>query len=136
MVIPNKVHPYGLSHRAYGREVKAAGCKPVGASPSVGANPTVPIRWGMMSLLTSLLKFFKELLGKTIGDEDSNPIDACKQENFIKSSNREITTLPKGDVGERVKIKWKEELYDFFIVYQLAAKNYDPNGLTEKLTIA
>jgi hypothetical protein len=65
----------------------------------------VPIRWGMMPLLMSLFNFFKELLGKTIGDEDSNPIDARKQENFIKSSNRESSALPKGGVGESVKIK-------------------------------
>lgn len=48
-----------LLKRAYGREVKAAGCKPVGVHPSVGANPTVPKIMGFYAS-TKTTKFPKK----------------------------------------------------------------------------
>jgi hypothetical protein len=43
------------------------------------------------------------------------------------------TGVPNANKGKR---EWGPELYEFFFEHLLSIKNFDPNGLTEKLTLA
>jgi len=78
--------------------------------------------WGMMAFFN----FIKNVFDKTIGDQQfDEPVE----------NKSPVVEVPKSNDEQKPR-QWKAELYEYFIDHLLTVWNFDPNGLTEKLTIA
>lgn len=100
--------------------------------------------------MMAIFNFFKELFAKTIGDQPIpgdkvgevplKDVGVSKGANASKAKGSpEATLLANGaNTGSKGagKRQWSKELDEFFLEHLLSVRNHDPNGITEKLTIA
>lgn len=70
----------------------------------------------------------------TDGHDAPTSVIICDAGSPKDNANPSEPGLDKGP--QRGKRQWGPELYEFFCEHLLSIKNFDPNGLTEKLTIA
>lgn len=93
--------------------------------------------------MMALFNFIKEVFDRTIGDQPfqgENTKTEAPRSAETKKDPRTGPTLVKKEEnvqnGGHPKRRWGDELHEFFIEHLLSVTNHDPNGLTEKLTIA
>lgn len=100
--------------------------------------------------MMAIFNFFRELFAKTIGDQPipgGKPGEASLKDVGVSKgvnagkerSSPEATLLANGaNTGNKGagKRQWWKELDEFFLEHLLSVRNHDPNGITEKLTIA
>lgn len=85
--------------------------------------------------LRALWAWLKKIFARTIGDQ---PVESDYRPQ-ISGNQTNLEPKPSKDTNKNkteYKREWGPELYEYFVEHLLSINNYDPKGLTEKLTLA